>query len=183
MEFVEEYVEKVLVTKEELQKRIMEMGEEISRDYIGKKLLVIGILKGAVPFMADLIRNIDVPLAYDFMAVSSYGADTHSSGVVRILKDLDRGLEGTHVLIVEDIVDTGLTLKYLKEILQGRNPLSIKIATLLDKPARRKVDLKPDYCGFEIPDEFVVGFGLDFDEHYRNLPYVGVLKPEAYEKL
>ncbi len=180
---MEEYVEKVLVTKEELQKRIMEMGEEISRDYIGKKLLVIGILKGAVPFMADLIRNIDVPLAYDFMAVSSYGADTHSSGVVRILKDLDRGLEGTHVLIVEDIVDTGLTLKYLKEILQGRNPLSIKIATLLDKPARRKVDLKPDYCGFEIPDEFVVGFGLDFDEHYRNLPYVGVLKPEAYEKL
>ena len=180
---MEEYVEKVLVTKEELQKRIMEMGEEISRDYIGKKLLVIGILKGAVPFMADLIRNIDVPLAYDFMAVSSYGADTHSSGVVRILKDLDRGLEGTHVLVVEDIVDTGLTLKYLKEILKGRNPLSIKIATLLDKPARRKVDLKPDYCGFEIPDEFVVGFGLDFDEHYRNLPYVGVLKPEAYEKL
>lgn len=180
---MEEYVEKVLVTEEALRKRIAEMGEKISEDYIGKKLLVIGILKGAVPFMADLVRKITVPLTYDFMAVSSYGADTHSSGVVRIMKDLDRSLEGTHVLIVEDIVDTGLTLKYLKEVLLGRNPLSIKIATLLDKPARRKVDLSPDYCGFTIPDEFVVGFGLDFDEHYRNLPYVGVLKPEAYEKL
>lgn len=180
---MEEYVAKVLVTEEELQKRIKELGAEITQDYAGKRLLVIGILKGAVPFMADLIRNIKLPMAYDFMAVSSYGADTHSSGVVRILKDLDRGIEGYHVLITEDIVDTGLTLNYLKAVLAGRNPLSTKVVTLLDKPARRKVDLKPDYCGFTIPDEFVVGYGLDFDEQYRNLPYVGVLKPEAYEKL
>jgi len=178
---VEEYISKVLVTSEQIQERIVEMGVEITQDYAGKKLLILGILKGAVPFMADLIREIKLPMSYDFMAVSSYGASTQSSGVVRILKDLDRSVENVHILIVEDIVDTGLTLKYLKESLKGRQPLSIKVASLLDKPARRKVEVYPDYIGFTIPDEFVVGYGLDFNEEYRNLPYVGVLKPEAYE--
>jgi len=177
---VEENIGKVLITKEELQRRIVEMGEEITRDYRDSKLLILGILKGAVPFMADLIREIKVPLSYDFMAVSSYGASTQSSGVVRILKDLERSVEDEHILIVEDIVDTGLTLKYLKENLSNRKPLSIKVATLLDKPSRRKVSVVPDYNGFTIPDEFVVGYGLDFNEYYRNLPYIGVLKPEAY---
>ena len=177
---MEENIGKVLITKEELQRRIVEMGEEITRDYRDSKLLILGILKGAVPFMADLIREIKVPLSYDFMAVSSYGASTQSSGVVRILKDLERSVEDEHILIVEDIVDTGLTLKYLKENLSNRKPLSIKVATLLDKPSRRKVSVVPDYNGFTIPDEFVVGYGLDFNEYYRNLPYIGVLKPEAY---
>ena len=171
---------KVLLSREEIQKRVVELGEEITHDYKGKNLLVLAILKGAVPFMADLIREIKIPLKYDFMAVSSYGASTHSSGVVRILKDLDRSVEDLHILIVEDIIDTGLTLKYLKENLAARNPLSIKVVTLLDKPDRRKAEVVPDYNGFTIPDEFVVGYGLDFDEHYRNLPYVGILKPEAY---
>lgn len=177
---MEEYIGKILLSREEIQKRVAELGEEITRDYTGKKLLVLGILKGAVPFMADLIREIKVPLSYDFMAVSSYGASTHSSGVVRIMKDLDRSVEDVHILIVEDIIDTGLTLKYLKENLVGRNPLSVKVATLLDKPDRRKVEVVPDYNGFTIPDEFVVGYGLDFNEEHRNLPYIGVLKPEAY---
>lgn len=178
---MEEHIGKVLVTREEIQTRIVELGAEITRDYEGKKLIVLGILKGAVPFMADLIREIKLPMAYDFMAVSSYGASTHSSGVVRILKDLERSVEDYHILIVEDIIDTGLTLKYLKENLQKRNPLGVKTVTLLDKPARRKTEVVPDYVGFTIPDEFVVGYGLDFNEEYRNLPYVGVLKPEAYE--
>ena len=177
---MEEKIGKVLLSREVIQKRVAELGEEITRDYKGKNLLVLAILKGAVPFMADLIREIKTPLKYDFMAVSSYGASTHSSGVVRILKDLDRSVEDLNILIVEDIIDTGLTLKYLKENLAARNPLSIKVVTLLDKPERRKVEVVPDYNGFTIPDEFVVGYGLDFDEHYRNLPYVGVLKPEAY---
>lgn len=177
---MEEYIGKILLSREEIQKRVAELGDEITRDYTGKKLLVLGILKGAVPFMADLIREIKVPLSYDFMAVSSYGASTHSSGVVRIMKDLDRSVEDVHILIVEDIIDTGLTLKYLKENLVGRNPLSVKVATLLDKPDRRKVEVVPDYNGFTIPDEFVVGYGLDFNEEHRNLPYIGVLKPEAY---
>lgn len=178
---MEENIAKVLLTKEQLNARIAEMGAEISRDYAGKNLLVLSILKGAVLFMADLIREIKIPLSYDFMAVSSYGESTQSSGVVRILKDLERSVEDVHILICEDIVDTGLTLKYLKENLSGRNPLSVKIITLLDKPARRKVEVTPDYKGFEIPDEFVVGYGLDYNEQYRNLPYVGILKPEAYK--
>jgi hypoxanthine phosphoribosyltransferase len=178
---MEEYIGRVLISKEDLGKRVAELGAEITRDYEGKKILVLGILKGAVPFMADLIREIKLPLAYDFMALSSYGVSTQSSGVVRILKDLERSVEDVHILIAEDIVDTGLTLKYLKENLRGRNPLSVKVVTLLDKTTRRKVDVTPDYNGFSIPDEFVVGYGLDFNEEYRNLPYVGVLKQEAYE--
>lgn len=178
---VEKHIGKILYSREELLQRIAELGAEITHDYSGKKLLVLGILKGAVPFMADLIHQIKIPMAYDFMAVSSYGASTHSSGVVRIMKDLERSVEDVHILIVEDIIDTGLTLKYLKENLSARNPLSVKVATLLDKPERRKVEVTPDYNGFTIPDEFVVGYGLDFNEEYRNLPYVGVLKPEAYK--
>ena len=178
---MEEYIEKVLISREELAKRVAEMGAEITRDYAGKKILVLGILKGAVPFMADLIREIKLPLHYDFMALSSYGTSTQSSGVVRILKDLERSVEDVHILITEDIVDTGLTLNYLVENLKARNPLSVKVVTLLDKAARRKVEVVPDYNGFSIPDEFVVGYGLDFNEDYRNLPYVGVLKQAAYE--
>ncbi len=171
----------VLLTGEAIKRRIAELGEEITQDYQGSELLVLGILKGAVLFMADLIREIKLPLTFDFMAVSSYGASTYSSGVVRILKDVERSVEGVHILIVEDIVDTGLTLKYLKENLSRRNPESVKVVTLLDKPGRRKVDMIPDYNGFAIPDEFVVGYGLDFNQKFRNLPYIGVLKPEAYE--
>ncbi|MHB8127277.1 MAG: hypoxanthine phosphoribosyltransferase [Desulfitobacteriaceae bacterium] len=178
---VEQDIERVLVNKEQLQECVAKLGAEITKDYKGKKILVLGILKGAVPFMADLIREIKIPIVYDFMAVSSYGFSTQSSGVVRILKDLERSVEDVHILIVEDIVDTGLTLKYLKDNLLGRNPLSVKIVTLLDKPSRRKAAVTPDYNGFLIPDEFVVGYGLDYSENYRNLPYVGVLKREVYE--
>ncbi len=174
---MDKHIERVLITKEALEARVAELGAEITRDYEGeKKILVLGILKGAVPFMADLIREIKLPLAYDFMALSSYGASTKSSGVVRILKDLERSVDGVNILVVEDIVDTGLTLKYLKENLRARNPLSIRVVTLLDKAKRRQVAVTPDYKGFAIYDEFVVGYGLDFDERYRNLPYIGVLK-------
>jgi hypoxanthine phosphoribosyltransferase len=179
---MEEMISKVLIDRDSLQKRVAELGRQITNDYLGKKLLVIGIFKGAVPFLADLIREIKIPLQYDFMAVSSYGSSAVSSGAVRILKDLDTSVEDRHIIIVEDIVDTGLTLKYLKENLARRHPLSLKIVTLLDKPERRKVDVNPDYNGFVIPNEFVVGYGLDFNENFRNLPYVGVLKPEVYEK-
>lgn len=142
---------------------------------------MICVLKGAVVFMADLIREVKIPVDIDFMAVSSYGSSTSSSGVVRILKDLNESIENKHIIIVEDIVDTGLTLKYLVENLKSRGPASIKICTFLDKPERRKADITPDYCGYSIPDEFVVGYGLDFAEKYRNLPYVAVLDPEAYK--
>jgi hypoxanthine phosphoribosyltransferase len=179
---MEKLIEKVLISEDELKTRVAELGKQISEDYQGKELLIIGIFKGAVPFLADLIRKIKIPLRYDFMAVSSYGSSTRSSGAVRILKDLDTSVEDRHVLIVEDIVDTGLTLKYLKENLARRHPLSLKIVTLLDKPERREVEVQPDYNGFIIPNEFVVGYGLDFNELYRNLPYVGVLKPEVYRK-
>ncbi|HHV64574.1 MAG TPA: hypoxanthine phosphoribosyltransferase [Peptococcaceae bacterium] len=178
---MEKDIAKVLISEEEIKRRVAELGEQITKDYLGKELFVIGIFKGAVPFLADLIRQIKIPLKYDFMAVSSYGASTRSSGAVRILKDLDTSVEDKHVLIVEDIVDSGLTLKYLKENLARRHPLSLKIVTLLDKPDRREVDVQPDYNGFVIPNEFVVGYGLDFNEAYRNLPYVAVLKPEAYK--
>lgn len=175
-------LESILITREEIEKSIQKMGETITRDYAGKEPVMIGILKGAVLFFSDLIREIDLPLKTEFMAISSYGSSTKTSGVVRILKDLDRDILNQDVLIVEDIVDTGLTLSYLKRALLERGPASIKIVTLLDKPARRSVDLAPDYCCFEIPDAFVVGYGLDYDEKYRNLPDIGVLHPRIYSK-
>jgi hypoxanthine phosphoribosyltransferase len=174
-ELPEKYVERVLLTKEEIQKRVISLGQQISNDYAGKELLLICVLKGAVVFLSDLMRAITVPVFIDFMAVSSYGAATESSGIVRILKDLDCSIDNRHCLIVEDIIDTGLTLLYLKENLLSRKPASLKIVTLLDKPDRRRVDIEPDYCGFRIPDEFVVGYGLDFNECYRSLPDVCVL--------
>ncbi|KNZ69018.1 hypoxanthine phosphoribosyltransferase [Thermincola ferriacetica] len=169
-----------LVGANEIKAKVKKLGEQISRDYAGKDLLVIGILKGAVIFMADLIREITIPINIDFMAVSSYGATTESSGVVRILKDLDQSVENKHVLIVEDIIDSGLTLKYLVEILKSRGPASVKVCTLLDKPDRRKTEVHVDYNGFVIPDEFVVGYGLDYDEKYRHLQEIYVLKEEIY---
>ena len=171
----QKYVEKVLLTREEIQKRITELGAEISRDYAGQDLLLICVLKGAVIFLADLMRQISVPVEIDFMAVSSYGSATVSSGVGRILKDLDVSIENRHCLIVEEIIDTGLSEKNLEENLNSRQPASLKIVTLLDKPERRQVEIAPDYCGFQIPDEFVVGYGLDFDEKYRSLPDICVL--------
>ena len=175
-----EDVLKVLVSEEEIREKVKEMGRRITEHYKGKSLLLVTVLKGAVVFLADLMREIDVPAEIDFMVVSSYGSGVKSSGVVKIVKDLDTPLEGKDILIVEDILDSGLTLSYLKEILEGRGPRSIQIAALLDKPTRRKVDLKADYIGFSVPDEFVIGYGLDYDEKYRNLPYIGILKPEVY---
>jgi hypoxanthine phosphoribosyltransferase len=174
-------VERILISREQIQQKIKELGARITEDYKDKEnILLVGVLKGAFIFMADLIRHIDLPLQVDFMAVSSYGASTESSGVVRILKDLEHDLHGKNLLIIEDIIDSGLTLSYLYDILNSRKPDSIKICALLDKPSRRKANIHVDYLGFEIPDHFVVGYGLDFDERYRNLPYVCVLKPEAY---
>lgn len=175
-------VEEILFSKEEISRKVKELGEEISRDYNrDDEVVVVGVLKGANVFMADLIREIDIPVYIDFMAVSSYGYSTESSGVVRILKDLDLEIEGKHILIVEDIIDTGLTLKYLTDNLKSRNIKSLKICTLLDKPKRRKCDLNIDYIGFEIPDKFIVGYGIDYGEKYRNLPYVASLKEETYK--
>ena len=171
---------KVLLSEEQLKEKCAEMGAQITKDYAGKNLLLVTVLKGAVVYMADLMRCIDLPCAIDFMVVSSYGSGTKTTGVVKIVKDLDQDLSGKDILIVEDILDSGLTLSYLKEILEGRGPRSIQIAALLDKPTRRKVDLKADYIGFSVPDEFVIGYGLDYDEKYRNLPYIGILKPEVY---
>lgn len=173
---------KILLTEEQLKTKCAEMGARITRDYQGKNLLLVTVLKGAVVYLADLMRCIDLPCAIDFMVVSSYGSGTKTSGVVKIVKDLDQDLSGRDILIVEDILDSGMTLSYLKGLLQSRHPASIRIATLLDKPSRRKVDLQADYVGYEVPDEFVVGYGLDYDEQYRNLPYVGILKPEVYTK-
>ncbi len=173
-------IKEILISEEEIARKVTQLGQLISRDYKDLNPLCICVLKGAVPFMADLIRKIDIPLEMDFMAVSSYGSSTKSSGVVRILKDLEASVEGRHILVVEDIIDSGLTLSYLIALIKGRKAASVKVATLLDKPARRTVDLKPDYCGFEIRDEFVVGYGLDYAEKYRNLPYIGVLKEEVY---
>ena len=165
-----------LVSADELQRRVAELGEEISSDYAGRSLLLVGILKGAVFFLSDLMRFIDIPVEVDFMAVASYGSATDSSGVVRILKDLDAAIEGRDVLIVEDIVDSGLTLQYLMRNLGSRNPRTLEVCALLTKPERRKVDLPSRYVGFEIPDRFVVGYGLDHAEQYRNLPFVAVLE-------
>ncbi|MBO5517231.1 MAG: hypoxanthine phosphoribosyltransferase [Firmicutes bacterium] len=168
--------EEVLISKEELAAKVAELGAQISKDYEGEELFLIGILKGSVPFMADLMRAITLDVEMDFMSVSSYGSGTKSSGVVRILKDLDSDIAGKNVLIVEDIIDSGLTLAYLKEYLAKRNPKSIKIVTMLSKPARRKADLEADYTGFVIDDKFIVGYGLDIDQKYRNLPYISWIK-------
>ena len=171
---------KVLVTRDEIAKAVKELGARITKDYAGKEPVLIGILKGAVMFYSDLIREIDLPLTTEFMAISSYGSATESSGVVQVLKDLNRDITGKDVMIVEDIVDSGMTLSYLKKYLADRGASSIKIVTLLDKPARRRVELTADYFCFTIPDEFVVGYGLDYDEKYRNLPDIGVLHPRIY---
>lgn len=175
-------IKDVMFSEEDLAKKVAELGEMITNDYKGEEVLVIGILKGANVFMSDLIRKIQIPIELDFMAVSSYGASTKSSGVVKIIKDLDYSIEGKNVLIVEDIIDTGLTLHYLQENMMTRGPKSFKICTLLDKPERRKAPIKVDYKGFDIPDEFIVGYGIDYAEKYRNLPYVASLKPEVYTK-
>jgi len=167
----------VLLTAKQIEDRIKELAEAISEDYRGNKILVIGVLKGAVIFLSDLVRHLTIPVEIDFMAVSSYGADTNSSGVVRILKDLEQSITDKEVLIVEDIIDTGLTLTYLYENLLRRGPKSLKVVTLLDKPDRRQVSFNPDYCGFKIPDRFVIGYGLDFDENYRQLADLRVLQP------
>jgi hypoxanthine phosphoribosyltransferase len=175
---VESGVGEILIGPDELQARVGELGAEISADYIGRDLLLVGVLKGAVFFMADLMRTISVSCEIDFMAISSYGASTDSSGVVRILKDLDLNIDGRHVLVVEDIIDSGLTLSYLLRNLESREPASLEICALLTKPERREIDVPVKYIGFEIPNRFVIGYGLDFAERYRNLPYVGVLRPE-----
>lgn len=175
------FIKEILLSEEEIQKRVKELGQEISFDYQNKNLMVVGILKGAVIFMADLVKNIKLPITMDFMAVSSYGSSTISTGEVRIIKDLDFSVEGKDILIVEDIIDTGLTLNYLTDNLRKRGASSVKICTLLDKAERRTVGVPVDYLGFEIPDEFVVGYGLDYAEQYRNLPYVGALKEEVYK--
>lgn len=177
-----ENIERVLVSEEELHRINVRLGAQITKDYAGKNLLVVGILKGSVLFMADLIREIQLPCKLDFLAVSSYGGDTRSSGVVKIVKDIDIELENYDVLLVEDILDSGRTLSYVCDMLRTRHPASIRVATLLDKPERRVVDLKADYVGTSVPDEFVVGYGLDFDQRYRNLPYIGQLKRSVYEK-
>lgn len=173
-------IQEVLISEEEIQNKIKELGAELSKRYEGKNPLVICVLKGAFIFMADLVKTITVPLELDFMAVSSYGASTKSSGVVKIIKDLDQSVEGRDVLIVEDIIDSGLTLSHLIELLKNRNASSVTVVTLFDKPARRTVNLEADFTGFTLPDAFVVGYGLDYSEHYRNLPFIGVLKPEIY---
>jgi len=175
---LERAVGEILIDADALRTRIAELGDEISAEYAGRELLLIGVLKGAVFFMADLMRHLTVPCEVDFMAISSYGAQTDSSGVVRILKDLDINIEGRHVLVVEDIIDSGLTLSYLMRNLESREPASLEICALLTKPSRREIDVPVRWIGFEIPNKFVIGYGLDFAERYRNLPYVGVLSDD-----
>ena len=172
---LESAVEAILIDEARLQQRVAELGQEVSADYAGRDLLLIGVLKGAVFFMADLMRQLTVPCEIDFMAISSYGAATDSSGVVRILKDLDINIEGKHVLVVEDIIDSGLTLSYLMRNLRAREPASLEVCALLTKPERREIEVDVRYVGFEIPNRFVIGYGLDFAERYRNLPYVATL--------
>jgi hypoxanthine phosphoribosyltransferase len=172
-------VSKTLIEEETLRARVAELGNEISADYASKDLLLVGVLKGAIFFMADLMRQLSIPCEVDFMAISSYGASTDSSGVVRILKDLNVSIEGRDVLVVEDIIDSGLTLSYLTRNLESREPASLEICALLTKPDRREIDVPVRYTGFEIPNEFVIGYGLDYAERYRNLPYVAVLDPQA----
>ena len=174
-------IDHILVSEQQLRDKVAELGAAISRDYAGRDLLLVSILKGAVVFMADLMRAVTIPCGIDFMVVSSYGgANTTTTGLVKIIKDLDQDLTGKDVLIVEDILDTGVTLSHLVPMLQMRNPNSVRICAILSKPSRRQADIEPDYKGFDVPDEFVVGYGLDYDEKYRNLPYIGVLKPSVY---
>jgi hypoxanthine phosphoribosyltransferase len=173
-------IDQILVTEEQIKEEVGRLGRRLTEEYAGKELLLVGVLKGALMFIVDLARAIDLPVTLDFMAVASYGVSTETSGIVRILKDLDSSIEGKHVLIVEDIIDSGLTLNYILETLRTRNPASLRVCALLSKQGRRRVDVPFDYVCFEIPDEFVVGYGLDYRQIYRNLPFVGVLKPEAY---
>ena len=175
-------IEKVLISEKELDEKTTELAQRISSDFAGKDLILIGILKGGVVFASDIIKKINIPMEIEFMAVSSYGKESETSGVVTLKKDIDTSLVGKNVIIVEDIVDSGFTMKYLTKLLLDRHAESVKICTLLSKPSRRKVDVELDYVGFEVPDEFVVGYGLDYDEKYRNLPFVGVLKREVYSK-
>ncbi|AQX52943.1 hypoxanthine phosphoribosyltransferase [Priestia flexa] len=173
-------IKEILISEEQIQAKVKDLGQLLTEEYEGRFPLVIGVLKGAMPFMSDLIKRIDTYLEMDFMDVSSYGKEMVSSGEVKILKDLDTSVEGRDILILEDIIDSGLTLSYLVELFKYRKAKSIRIVTLLDKPTGRKADIKADYVGFEVPDAFVVGYGLDYQEKYRNLPYIGVLKPEVY---
>lgn len=181
MEFLDNDISEVLVTKDQLDEINKRLGAQITKDFAGKNLLVVGILKGSLYFMADLTRHIDLPLKLDFLAVSSYGGGTTSTGAVKIVKDIDIALDGYDVLLVEDILDSGRTLNYVRKMLNARGANSISIVTLLDKPERRVVDIHPDYVGCDVPDEFVVGYGLDYDQKYRNIPYIGSLKREIYE--
>ncbi|WP_055665244.1 hypoxanthine phosphoribosyltransferase [Desnuesiella massiliensis] len=176
-----EDIKEILLDESTMREKIKEMGKKISEDYIGKDLVLVGVLKGSVMFMADLMKEINIHCSMDFMAVSSYGNSTQTSGVVRILKDLDYPIEGKDILIVEDIIDSGVTLKYLIEYLNGRKPNSLEVACLLNKPERRKVDIEVKYLGFNVPDYFLVGYGLDYAEKYRNLPYIGILKEDVYK--
>ena len=178
---MKEDIKEILISKEKIAEIIAKLGEQISKDYAGKNLLLVSVLKGSVVFMADLMRSITIPCQIDFLAVSSYGDGAKTSGIVKIQKDLDTNLEGYDLLIVEDILDTGMTLSYIIDMLKTRNPASVKICTFLDKPERRQADIEADYSGISVPDEFVVGYGLDFAEKYRNLPYVGILKRSIYE--
>jgi hypoxanthine phosphoribosyltransferase len=175
-------IQKILITEEQIQEKVKELGKILTEEYDGRFPLAVGVLKGAMPFMADLLKHIDTYLEMDFMDVSSYGNATVSSGEVKILKDLNTSVEGRDILIIEDIIDSGLTLSYLVDLFRYRKANSIKIVTLLDKPSGRKADIQADYAGFIVPDEFVVGYGLDYGEKYRNLPFIGVLKPEVYNK-
>ncbi len=175
-------IREILISREQLQKTVAELGACISRDYAGKNPIMVSVLKGAFIFMADLVREVTVPCTMDFMAVSSYGKGAKTSGQVQIIKDLDTNIEGRHVIVVEDILDSGTTLSYLLELLRARKPASVRLCALLDKPARRKVPVHIDYRGLEVPDEFIVGYGLDYAEQYRNLPEIGVLRREVYEK-
>lgn len=174
-------ISEVLYSEAQIQAKVQELGQQITADYQGKPLLLLGTLKGAVPFIADLARAIELPLELDYMAVASYGNSTHSSGVVRILKDLEGPIDNKHILIIEDIIDSGLTLAYLVDVIRRRNPLSLHICTLLYKERTRLKEVPVDYTGFTIPDKFVVGYGLDYAQYYRNLPYIGILKPSVYE--
>jgi hypoxanthine phosphoribosyltransferase len=177
---MESGIQEILLTEEQIQQKVKELGQQLSKDYEGRNPLIICVLKGSFVFTGDLIKRMNIPIEIDFIALSSYGEGTQSSGKVRVMKDLDVSVEGRDVLVVEDIIDSGLTMSYFTDVLKRRDASTVKVVTLLDKPERRKVDMKADYSGFTIPDAFVVGYGLDYAEKFRNLPYIGILKPEVY---